>query len=90
MYRRRRRRRRRLLQQHLLDGLVLGFVSSLNSSRIHCFDYTVRCNPSKISSSAATEELDGWRGYWTPFTPTVVRQQQQQPPPTCQHCYHQW
>jgi hypothetical protein len=60
----------------LLDGLVLGFVSSLNSSRIHCFDVTVRCNPSKISSSAATEELDGWRGYWTPFTPTVVRQQQ--------------
>lgn len=62
----------------LLDGLVLGFVSSLNSSRIHCFDVTVRCNPSKMSlSAAAAEELDGWRGYWTPFTPTVVRQQQQ-------------
>ena len=62
----------------LLDGLVLGFVSSLSSTRIHCFDVTVRCNPSQTPSSAAMEELDGWRGYWTPFTPTVVRQQQQQ------------
>lgn len=60
----------------LLDGLVLGFVSSRQSTRIHCFDVTVRCNPSS-SSSAATEELDGWRGYWTPFPPKL-------PPPTGQ------
>ena len=60
----------------LLDGLVLGFVSSRQSARIHCFDVTVRCNPSS-SSSAATEELDGWRGYWTPFPPKL-------PPPTGQ------
>jgi hypothetical protein len=60
----------------LLDGLVLSFASSPDTSRIHCFDVTVRCNPSQLSSSA-TDELDGWRGYWTPITPTIVRQQQQ-------------
>jgi hypothetical protein len=60
----------------LLDGLVLSFASSPNSSRIHCFDLTVRCNPSPQSSSASSEDLDGWRGYWTPFSQAMLRQQQ--------------
>lgn len=60
----------------LLDGLVLSFASSPNSSRIHCFDLTVRCNPSLQSTSASAEELDGWRGYWTPFSQAILRRQQ--------------
>ena len=56
----------------LLDGLVVSFAATPSSSRIHCFDLTVRCNPQ--SSSSVSEELDGWRGYWTPFSQTILRQ----------------
>jgi hypothetical protein len=61
----------------VVDGLVLAFVSSRETELVHCVDLTVRCNPSPHpsdsfpSSSAgrteAPEELDGWRGYFSPF-----------------------
>jgi hypothetical protein len=60
----------------LFDGLVLCLAASPNSSRVHCFDVTVRCNPTQSSTAlAASEELDGWRGYWTPFPPTILLRQ---------------
>lgn len=61
----------------VLDGLVLAFVASPDSSRVHCIDITVRCNPSKTGTTTAVwpnsalsfiEDMDGWRGYWSPFT----------------------
>ena len=51
-----------------LDGLVLAFVTSEDTDNIHCFDVTVRCNPSdKNSNKDSLEDLDGWRGYLAPF-----------------------
>jgi vacuolar protein sorting-associated protein 11 len=63
----------------VIDGLVLAFVSSRETELVHCVDLTVRCNPSRpqpdpfaaSSGRAATdalEELDGWRGYFSPFS----------------------
>jgi hypothetical protein len=65
-----------------VDGLVLAFVTSCDTDRVHCFDISVRCNK-KIneSSDSATpsnnnksgkkdrdlEDLDGWRGYLAPL-----------------------
>ena len=49
-----------------LDGLVLVFVASPDTDRVHCFDVTVRCNPPDTSENL--EDLDGWRGYFAPFT----------------------
>jgi hypothetical protein len=49
-----------------LDGLALVFVASQDTDRVHCFDVTVRCNPSK-SSDKDLEDLDGWRGYIAPM-----------------------
>ena len=48
------------------DGLVLIFVTSQDTDLVHCFDVTVRCNPSD-SSEKDLEDLDGWRGYFAPF-----------------------
>jgi hypothetical protein len=77
-------------------SLVLAFVSSKSSPRVHCIDLTVRCNPiheSKASSSSLSgnfdgrldrnsnslggdgqdmEDLDGWRGYFSPFAYDVI------------------
>jgi hypothetical protein len=66
-----------------MDGLVLAFVSSRNTELVHCIDLTVRCNPSSSSrnrngsgpsgamqqpqQSELLEDLDGWRGYFSPF-----------------------
>ena len=54
-----------------VDGLVLVFLASQESDRVHCIDVTVRCNPpsNRNSIPVAPEEdsLDGWRGYWSPF-----------------------
>jgi hypothetical protein len=44
----------------VLDGLVLAFCGSSECARIHCFDITLRCNPTEKSSY---EDKDGWRGY---------------------------
>jgi hypothetical protein len=49
----------------VLDGLVLVFTASLDCSRIHCFDVTVRCNPP--TQQTVSDDMDGWRGYWSPF-----------------------
>lgn len=51
------------------DGLVLVFLASQESDRVHCVDVTMRCNPPQSMSPVVAEEdsLDGWRGYWTPF-----------------------
>jgi len=54
-----------------IDGLVLVFVSSKESDLVHCFDVTVRCNPPSVPPSkdnSTVEDLDGWRGYFAPFT----------------------
>jgi hypothetical protein len=61
----------------VVDGLVLAFVSSRETELVHCVDLTVRCNPSPHPSDSfpassagrteAPEELDGWRGYFSPF-----------------------
>ena len=58
-----------------VDGLVLVFVASQDTDRIHCFDVTVRCNPPK-SSDKDLEDLDGWRGYIAP-----LKGQKQKTPP---------
>lgn len=57
-----------------VDGLVLAFVASRGTNRVHCFDVTVRCTPPSSKASTATstfekdlEDLDGWRGYFAPF-----------------------
>ncbi|KAL3925604.1 MAG: hypothetical protein SGILL_000298 [Bacillariaceae sp.] len=68
---------------HSVDGLVLVFVTSRDTDRIHCFDVTVRCTPpstastkdgntpSSTNSTAGPdkdlEDLDGWRGYIAPL-----------------------
>jgi hypothetical protein len=61
----------------VVDGLVLAFVSSHETELVHCVDLTVRCNPSPhppdsfpaspAGRAEAPEELDGWRGYFSPF-----------------------
>jgi len=64
-----------------VDGsLVLAFVSSMASQRVHCIDLTVRSMPlhkSKKSIETGSsrddlggeqeQDLDGWRGYFCPF-----------------------
>ena len=64
-----------------IDGLVLAFVTSRDTNRVHCFDISVRCNnknkesskdgKAKISKSGKKngdlEDLDGWRGYLAPM-----------------------
>lgn len=66
-----------------IDGLVLAFVTSRDTNRVHCFDISVRCNnknkeSEKDGSGAANagksgkknsdlEDLDGWRGYLAPM-----------------------
>jgi hypothetical protein len=74
--------RDRLSSQECVDGLVLVWASSRATSRVHCIDVTVRCNPplSKRSGDSndtsttgnsnmlvSQEDLDGWRGYFAPF-----------------------
>lgn len=62
----------------VLDGLVLAFAASPGCSRIHCLDVTVRCNPPGVvpprkqaaAVTAPSEDMDGWRGYWSPFRTT--------------------
>jgi len=75
-------------------SLVLAFISSRSTRRVHCIDLTVRCNPiHDLTSSPSTshnidgmlernddkmlpsgrdghdfEDLDGWRGYFLPFS----------------------
>lgn len=49
-----------------VDGLVLVFVTSQDTDFVHCFDLTVRCNPPD-SPGKDVEEMDGWRGYFSPF-----------------------
>jgi len=34
-----------------LDGLVLVFLASKETDHVHCFDVTMRCNPSESSSN---------------------------------------
>jgi hypothetical protein len=54
--------------QASLDGLVLVFLASQESDRVHCIDVTVRCNPPNNAAAVPEDDsLDGWRGYWTPF-----------------------
>lgn len=53
--------------QSALDGLVLVFLASQESDRVHCIDVTVRCNPPNNATPPEDDSLDGWRGYWTPF-----------------------
>jgi hypothetical protein len=51
-----------------VDGLVLVFVTSRDTDRIHCFDLTVRCTPTSSSSTGKDlEDMDGWRGYIAPL-----------------------
>lgn len=55
-----------------MDGLVLAFASSRETELVHCVDLTVRCSPSQHPAPPpgrreALEELDGWRGYFSPF-----------------------
>lgn len=64
-----------------VDGsLVLAFLSSRITERVHCVDLTVRCNPlhkihkSSTSNTSLDEvehaqehDFDGWRGYFSPF-----------------------
>jgi hypothetical protein len=55
-----------------VDGLVLAFVASPETNKIHCVDITVRCTPSSTiglnsRSKENIEDLDGWRGYIVPF-----------------------
>ena len=49
------------------DGLVLGWVTGSDTERVHCFDVTVRCNP-PLAIEKDLEDLDGWRGYFAPFS----------------------
>jgi hypothetical protein len=63
------------------DGLVLAFASSRSTELVHCVDLTVRCNPPPAAGRSgsraaggggarppgAPEDLDGWRGYFSPF-----------------------
>jgi len=62
----------------VLDGLVLAFASSKDSTRVHCFDLTVRCNPPSQQqhqgSQTSMEDMDGWRGYWNPFVSSAARE----------------
>jgi hypothetical protein len=51
-----------------MDGLVLSFVTSRSTEFVHCVDVTVRCNPPRGKESL--EDLDGWRGYFSPFLRT--------------------
>jgi len=71
------------------EGLVLLFLASQESDRVHCVDVTMRCNlrTTTSTSTASTSEpqhpqgddegtsLDGWRGYWTPFANTTMTHQ---------------
>jgi hypothetical protein len=50
-----------------VDGLVLVFVTSRDTDRIHCFDVTVRCSPPSTALENDLEDLDGWRGYIAPL-----------------------
>jgi hypothetical protein len=50
-----------------VDGLVLVFVASRDTDRIHCFDITVRCSPPSTTLENDLEDLDGWRGYIAPL-----------------------
>lgn len=57
-----------------VDGLVLAFVTSRDTELIHCFDVTVRCNPPPAAEKDL-EDLDGWRGYFAPFSAICTRAQ---------------
>lgn len=57
------------LGEDALDGLVLVFVASQATPLVHCFDVTVRCNPPDTAENL--EDLDGWRGYFAPFSPSL-------------------
>jgi len=56
-----------------IDGLVLAFVTSRDTDRVHCFDISVRCNKKSNGSNKSDtidedlEDLDGWRGYLNPL-----------------------
>jgi hypothetical protein len=74
---------------HSVDGLVLVFVTSRDTDRIHCFDVTVRCTPPSTTTTTTTtgksdsvnktsqdkdlEDLDGWRGYIAPLQGRTIR-----------------
>jgi hypothetical protein len=49
-----------------VDGLVLVFVTSRDTELVHCFDVTLRCN--RDAEEMDLEDLDGWRGYFAPFS----------------------
>lgn len=56
-----------------VDGLVLAYVSSRETELVHCVDLTIRCNPGKGNSAQELDDLDGWRGYFSPFkTPATA------------------
>lgn len=50
-----------------LDGLVLAFLCSKESSYVHCVDVTIRCNPPLTTEERELEDMDGWRGYVAPL-----------------------
>jgi hypothetical protein len=50
-----------------VDGLVMVFVTSRDTDFVHCFDVTVRCNPPESTEKKDLEDLDGWRGYFSPL-----------------------
>ena len=54
-----------------LDGLVLAFLASKDSSYVHCVDLTIRCNPPLTTEELQLEDMDGWRGYVAPLIQTV-------------------
>lgn len=54
-----------------LDGLVLAFLCSKESSYVHCVDVTIRCNPPLTTEEKELEDMDGWRGYVAPLQCTA-------------------
>ena len=60
-----------------VDGsLVLAFIASKSSSRVHCVDLTIRCNPIQESKSSMTAGTTGTDA--SAAGAGVVQQQQQQ------------